>query len=287
MSNQQALASNDIDDFVQGGIYPGGRGIIKDIGYYLWDYGGTRPPDSQCAVKLTLQPTDGANEGKDIDDIWFSVGASSDFQPDQTHGFVFGEAMKKGSNWHFFLEKLRDNCGMPKGKLGTPGVGIRALIGSGITLARVDQPKREGLSDREAEPGKQARKQTILIPTKCEFSWEGGPKGGVAARTAPAASRPATTTAAPASSNGAGAGSDLFASTISEILDANPDGVSVEVSNNTSDLTRMLVEALAVKSGVTGKDRIQYSKKAKDMGELAALAEAQGWTLDSGVLIKG
>jgi hypothetical protein len=285
MSNQQ-LASNDIDDFIQGGIYPGGRGIIKDIGYYLWDYGGTRPPDSQCAVRLTLQPTDGANEGKDIDDIWFSVGASSDFQPDQTHGFVFGEAMKKGSNWHYFLEKLRDNCGMPKGRLGTPGVGIRALIGSGITLARVDQPKREGLAEREVEPGKQARKQTILVPTKCEFAWEGGPKGG---KPVTVASRPATATA---SSNGAGAGAgaasgDLFLSTIAELLEANPDGISVEVSNNTSDLTKMLVESLAVKSGVTGKDRIQMSKKAKDMGELAAMAEAQGWTLDSGVLIKG
>ena len=174
--NQPQLLSNSFDDFAAGGsLYPGGSGIVTDAGYRLWDYGGKQAPDSVCAVYLLMQPNDGSNENKPVE-IYWSVGQSSDFQPDHTHGFVSSNTkagIPASSNWGFVNEKFKLGCGLDMAMLNQPGVGIRALIGGQITLTRVDQPTREGLEKIE-EPGqhKNKFKPTILIPTRFIGSWE-------------------------------------------------------------------------------------------------------------------
>lgn len=187
------LCSNDPDDFIAGGgLYPGGTGIFKSIGYTFWDYNGTRAPNSQVAVKVTFSPTDGSNEGKD-EDIFWSVGPATEYQPDQTGGFVFaigGAAQIRDScNWHFVDAKFKTNCGMPGGTLNGP-TGIKILEGCQVTLVRQDQPDRniergpspQGPVIPGMAPKQFNNKPTILVPTHGIFPWSaGGTVAGAAA----------------------------------------------------------------------------------------------------------
>lgn len=197
MSNPQLL-SNSFDDFVAGGaLYPGGAGVIADIKYRLWDYEGKQAPDSACAVYVQFQPTDGSNDGKPVDIFW-SVGQSHDYQPDHTGGFIISQTkagITDSCNWGFVMSKFKNTCGLEGAKINQPGVGLRALIGSELTLVRVDQPKRENLDSRPPEPGQQPGnkfKPTILIPTRLRGAWEmrGGASMGIPQATAPVLQMP-------------------------------------------------------------------------------------------------
>jgi hypothetical protein len=210
MNNQPMQLSNFIDDFVQSGIYPGGSGVIQDICYKLWDYDGKQPPDSQCAVYLLMQPTDGSNEGKPVE-IYWSVGPALDFQPDHTGGFLISSTragISNSCNWADVNERLKNTCGLESTHLNGP-TGIRALIGGEITLTRVDQKKRDLADEAPAQPGQGGRqnKRTILVPTRFRGAWERGGARPVsvaqppAQRPGPVAVPPAQTSApAPAAS---------------------------------------------------------------------------------------
>lgn len=199
----QAL-SNSYEDFAEGGsLYPGGSGILTDIRYTLWDYDGKRAPDSQCAVHATMTPTDGSNEGKPVDIFW-SVGAAADFQPDHTGGFVLSDtkdAFSKTCNWADVNNRFMKTCGLEGKDLNAPGLGITNLIGGEITLTRTDQMKRD-FDDEPQESGQKKSKRTILVPTRFKGVWE---KGGKARPVAPRATVLATgKPPAAAASNGTG-----------------------------------------------------------------------------------
>lgn len=286
MSSQPIQLSNELDDFVQAGLYPGGTGIVKRFLYTLWDYDGKVQPDSVCAVCCEIQPTDGSNEGKPVIVYW-SQGPAKEYQPDHSGGFVLGVGNSKSqhlsSNWAFVLTKLRDNCGLEKGKLSEQGKGIRAMEGSEITLARVDQPKRDFNEEAPAqEPGqggqgRGARKPTILVPTRCKFAWEkAGAKGKTTAKpTAAATATAATSAPAPASSNGSGSGS--LSTVLAELLTENSGTLDV------STLPKLINEKMGA-NGATVKDRMDAMKTVKNEEALGAIALENSWTLDSGIL---
>jgi hypothetical protein len=305
------VLSNDPDDFVQSGLYPGGQGIVNDISYAFWDYAGTRPPNSEVAVKLDFHPTDGSNEGKPVE-IYWSVGPAAEFSPSGDGGFVFsiGSAtgVRTSSNWAFVAVKLRDNCGLEKGKLNGPA-GIKALIGSQLTLTRVDQPQREGLAPKMQQPGQQERKPTILIPTAAVFGWDkpgtrrpAAPrpatgKGPVAvpAMAAPASApvpaaapvpQPMPTVAAPAraaapapaQSNGAGPVDvdTVIAEVLAELL-TQTEGNALEFVA----LPNSVLEKVGPQGrGVVVKQRMEITKQVKDPAYITQLAAAQGWAFD-------
>lgn len=177
--------SNELEDFQGGGIYNGGTGIAQEFCYRLWDYGGKRAPNSQLAVYMKFQPVDGSNNNEPVD-IWWSVGPAVDdkthqvmMQPDPTGGFIIGSegkaAASDNSNWAEVLKELRNTCGLTKGRLSQPGLGVRALQGSRFSLVRRDQKPREGLEQDEPQPGQGQqgkRKSTILVPTRVVFPWD-------------------------------------------------------------------------------------------------------------------
>jgi hypothetical protein len=263
-------------EFQAGGIYPGGTGIVKDIGYKLWDYNGTRPALSEMCVEMTFAPTDGSNEGKEVIINW-NVGPATTFQPDPQHnGFALdmtgtGRRMGDGCTYHQVLEDgFKKNCGMTEDALDGPN-GLKALTGSELTLTRMDPPKRNIPTQQPAPGAAPQRVNQVLVPTRAKFAWERGGKGAAAAKGAAAGT--GTTTAA---SNGAGAGNDL-AHYIGELLSKNDDYIEM------SEFTPKLLEVLTI-AGVKGKERVAITKQTKDQAGLEALAAANGWTFDGLVI---
>lgn len=298
MSTSPVRMSNEIEDFQGGGIYPGGTGLVREFRFCLWDYDGKQPKDSVCAAKMVFQPTDGSNEGKELIQYW-SVGPASEFAPDgqSDDGFVVSvharTALSESSNYAFFLKKLRETCGLPKGKL-SEGRGVRALEATELTLARVDQPHRDGLGDSApAQPGQQSRKPTTLIPTRAKWGWETGAQQTQAAaatggRTAPRGSRATQATpAAPAQTQAAapvsappahtnGAGPVTAASIIEGILSNGPA--------NVADLPRLGLEWLTANNITDRSIRLPLSKELKDAAAVEEMAVVNDWTLVNGVL---
>lgn len=281
MSNVR-FVSNEVDDFEQGGLYPGGSGIIEAIKYTLWDYDGTQPKDSAVAVHCKFQPTDGSNEGKPVD-IYWSAGNAADFAPDPTGGHLVvlktRDKQSDNSNWAHALKRFRDNCGLEKGKLSGP-TGILALERTEMTVARIDQPTREGLNeDKPADPNKKGNfKKTFLVPTKARFPWEkGAGKSAVAATTAKAPAATTTTATTPAAqTNGAGAGSLDLSILIRDIV--TEAGGSIEFAVIPKTLLGKLAD-------VDRTARTALIKDAKDVAKITALAEENGWTFDGKELV--
>jgi hypothetical protein len=309
------VVSNNPDDFIQGGgLYPGGRGILKEINYAFWDYNGRQPPNSSVAVKCVFSPTDGSNEGKD-ETIYWSVGPATDYQPDETGGFCFAIGTKAqiadSSNWHFVADKFVKNCGMAPAVLNGP-TGIKALERSEVTLVRMDQPDRNIDNVQQQVPvipGQSQRKfkPTILVPTAAVFTWDR--QGGTATGAAPtstaaavkaraaakknqAAEVPATAPApapapvqaapaAPAVTNGtAPTGNALISEVIMEIL-SEADGNAVELANLSSLLTNKLGPQ---GRQITAKARIDIIKQVKDPAFITALAASDGFNFDGEIL---
>lgn len=293
MDQEKRLLSHEADDFIASAMYPGGTNVITSAKFALWDYGGTQPPDSNCALALECNPLDGSNENKPHTEYW-NVGAAKDYQPDPTGGFLLGtHEPNQSSNFFQFMKSLRDNCGMERGKLSTPGVGVVALTGSHITFARVPPPARDfknetGVDPTTGQPRAPRKATEILVAVKANFAWEGNKagKGKGTATAAPTASAPATPplptnptqAAAPAASNGDG---DPLTTSIVAILTEN-DG-AIELAN----LMTKVTEKLSVVAGLTAGRRITMLKKIKtddgkgvDVAKLTALSDQ--WSVDAG-----
>ena len=273
-------ASNNIDQFEEGGLYPGGTGVIEEIKYVLWDYDGKQPKDSVIAVMMKFQPTDGSNEGKPVISYWAAGNDVKSFAPDPTGGHlvIMGarEKQSQSSNWAFVLKKFRDNCGMDVSKLDGPE-GILALTRTQATFARIDQPTRDGLNeDKPGAQGGEAKKfkPTVLVPTKATFPWEKGAAKNTAAKATPAATTGTTASAPAPTTNGSG---PLDLSTIiQEVVQAA--GGSVEFKS----LGKLILEKLP---DVDRTERTTLIKQAKDEKVIAALAEENAWTFDGKELI--
>ena len=259
----QAL-SNSYEDFSEGGsLYPGGSGILTDIRYALWDYDGKRAPESQCAVHATMTPTDGSNEGKPVDIFW-SVGAAADFQPDHSGGFVMSDTkdqISKSCNWADVNNRFMKTCGLESKDLNGP-TGLLNLIGGEITLTRVDQMKREGLDDDQpAEHGQKKQKRTILVPTRFKGVWEKGGKARSAAAPRAAAPRAA------AASNGNASGFDLSTALVEIVTEAGGSILQTAVGKALLD---KIVAAAPANLPAVRKDAV--TQISKDNIEVTAIA---------------
>lgn len=284
MSNEEFMAG--------GGLYQGGTGLCKRFNFTLWDYNGSWPKDSVVAAEMLFQPTDGSNEGKETLLHW-TVGSATDYSPDgqANNGFVLAlkgqQKLGDGSNYAYFLKKLAETCGMPQGKL-SGATGIHALEGSSLTVARVDQPKREGLPDATpADPNKKAFPKQTYIPTRAVWGWDTGAqpaqaaapgartarRGAAAAPVAPVA--PAPVAAAPV--NGS-TGSPVTAASIIEGILTNLG------SANVADLPRLGLEWLTANNITDRSIRLPLSKELKDAAAVEEMAVVNDWKLEAGVL---
>lgn len=281
--------SNNPDNFEQGALYNGGSGTLTDMRYVLWDYDGKQPPDSAVAVKYSFQPTDGSNEGKLVENNYWSVGPASDFVPDPTGGHLIPvktrSAQGSSSNWAFVLSKFKLGCGLDTSLLDGP-TGILALIGSDLTLARIDQPKREGLNDDDkpaGEGGGKKFKATILVPTKAKFPWE--KKAGSAG----AASKPQV--AASANANAAPAATVASKATVGQTATPTVDGAPSDLAGALAVILTESggsIEFDAIPASVIEKlkhldrgPRMEIIKQAKNREAVAEIAKANNWTLSA------
>jgi hypothetical protein len=271
--------------FVAGGLYPGGTGVVKDIGYKLWDYNGNQPANSQMCVEMLFTPTDGGNEGKDVVVNW-NVGTAANYQPDpsavtpgsDSSAFYLdmkgtGGRLIDSSNWHFAYHKgFIENCGMPGEQLDGPQ-GMKCLIGAELTMVRMLPPARDFRNDPASAAQAQApgqppkRINEILVPTRAKFPWEA--KGGARRPTAapsPAASATAAPTASSAVATGNGHSSDL-AGIVLALITSNKDGY-IDMSQFPAQLLSAISER-----GIKGKGRINLigeSRKVDIMKQIAA-----------------
>jgi len=281
MSNQPVRVSHELDDFAAPGIYPGGTNTILDASYVLWDYNGRQPPNSNCAVKLHCQPTDGSNEGKPHEVYW-NVGSAADFMPEPPDGkFMMSDKPDKRPsqqcNWFFALKHFQDNCGLEKGRLSGDN-GLKALIGSEVTFIRVPPPKRDFKEEAGIDPTtglatQHQRKEAnmVLVPCKARFSWEGAGRGKKPVTTMPTT---ATAQAAPATTT-ATTGDDPVAIAVAQILSENDGAIE------TVKLGKLVTEKLSIIQGMTAGRRMKLIKGVTDPEQLMALATAHGWTLDT------
>lgn len=274
------FASNNIDEFEEGGLYPGGTGVIEEIKYVLWDYDGKQPKDSVIAVYVKFQPTDGSNEGKPVPIHWAAGNDVKSFAPDPTGGHlvILGarEKQSQSSNWAFVLKKFRDNCGMDPKAIDGPD-GILALARTQVTFARVDQPTRD-IADAEQKPaegkGGKDYKRTVLVPTKATFPWE---KGGARANAAkPTANATPAPTATPTNGSTPASGELDLSTIILEVVTAA--GGSIEFKA----LGKAILEKLP---DVDRTARTALIKQAKDESVIKALADENAWTFDGKELI--
>jgi len=268
-------ASNNIEEFEEGGLYPGGTGVIEEIKYVLWDYDGKQPKDSVIAVYVKFQPTDGSNENKPVPIHWAAGNDVKSFAPDPTGGHlvIMGarEKQSQSSNWAYILKKFRDNCGMDTTKLDSPE-GILALTRTQVTFARMDQPTREGLQDDKPAGEAKKFKPTVLVPTKATFPWEkGAGKSQAAKQTANAPAQAATTT------NGAGAASAADLSLLIKDI--------VTAAGGSMEFAAIPKELLGKLADVDRTQRTALIKQAKDEKFIESLAAENGWTFDGKELI--
>lgn len=282
MNKEVKRLAHEIDDFVASSLYPGGTNDVIDARYGLWDYGGTQPPDSNCAFILTLQPKDGSNGNQQHEEYW-NVGPSSKFVPDpENNGWMIGsEPPSRSCNYFQLTNSLNLNCGLEKGKLSTD-VGVKILIGSEITFTRVDPPARDFRDDSNVldpttgQPRTQQQRskpKQILVATKATWAWEKGNKKTTGMTNAKPTTQAATTAN--------GDNGDLLTTSIVAIL-TESDG-AIELTN----LMPKITEKLSVVAGLSAGKRISILKtiKASDgksvdpvkLGELSNL-----WSVDSG-----
>lgn len=270
------FASNNIEEFEEGGLYPGGTGVIEEVKYVLWDYDGKQPKDSVIAVYVKFQPTDNSNEGKPVPIHWAAGNDVKSFAPDPTGGHlvIIGarEKQSQSSNWAYVLKKFRDNCGMDVTKLDG-NEGILALTRTQVTFTRMDQPTREGLQDDKPAGEPKKFKSTLLVPTKATFPWEKGAGRSAAAKPS-ANTTPAATTAATPASNGAGT-TDLSL-LIKDIVTA---------AGGDMEFAAIPKELLGKLADVDRTQRTALIKQAKDEKFIEALATENGWTFDGKTLI--
>lgn len=284
--------SNNPANFEEGGLYPGGKNLATSVKYALWDYGGTKPPNSFVCVEMTCQPLDGSNDGKEHVVNW-NVGPAADFAPDHLGGSLIPlrtrDKQSTQSNWaHVLKQGFMLNCGLDPEKIDTE-VGITALNGTEVVLARVDPPKRDFGDDAAQappQPGQQPPKRSggnkILLPTWAKFPWEKGTKGATAAATtAVAKATPSAASKATmglkAEANGSTGGTS-FADIVEAIMTAN---------KGTFDAANLAVAVgeQCVLLGIGRADKIALLKSAKDVEALKAVAAEKGWTLEDGILI--
>jgi hypothetical protein len=321
MTPSPQLVSNEIEDFAEGGgLYPGGTGFLEEVSYRLWDYNGTKPKDSFCAAYIRFRPIDGSNQGKVVEQ-YYSIASSSDYVPDPTGGHLLslkGAKPKDSTNWGHFLKVLRDNCGLEKGRLSTNS-GIRVMERGIVTLVQVDQLYQgdDQLPATQLPPGQAAGKKPYkhktLIPTRAVFHWDPNyanvtrnvqmppppPQQGAYQPPPPQFQQPAYQPPPPPQQqfqppppNGAPApmaqapvqqsapmanGDYSLASVIRSLLAENGGSLSV------SQLPAQVLHKLA--PPIDRTIRVNVSKESKDLAMLAAIAQANGWTLSGDDLI--
>lgn len=285
--------SNEVEDFASGGLYSGGRGVVKSCRYQLHDYNGKQAKDSNTGVFITFQPTDGSNENKPVELFW-NVGPANEIIPDMASqgGFPVALHGKTGINDNsnaakYLFAKLRSTCGLEKGKLSGP-TGIHALEGSEIFFAQQDQEDRD--FPQEQQPGQQPgqgqrrQKNKTYVPTYARFAWETGAARMPAPAQAPAPTQTMGVAAPhqvpPANGNGTTAGG------------VSPDLLPILKSLGTIDLSANAPKAVldyCMANNINNPQRMAVVKEAtalfKDSAALQVLAASNGWTMDGGILM--
>lgn len=239
------------DDFVQGGLLQDVDVLIKEAVWEIFDYQGkanvANPP---CSLKMTLQPVGSEETHEDF----ISCGPSSDWVPNpETNGDTIaavgtGTTLKKGSNFHLFVESLKE-CGMPKALLA--GGKASALVGLVFHLDRPVRPKMAGIEDKNAS----GREKTYIKCSKIislPGEGKGKPKAGGAAAAANAGK---ATSGTPAGAGGGKAlsGDDLSAFVLEKVVNLLETEGTVQMTQVRAKVLPQLKELAATSKAAVHK----------------------------------
>lgn len=266
--------SNSLDDMVVGSIGPDQADVRVNICEYVsFDYAGTRENDPVVAVHMNLTPLDGSNDGKDFDAEWTVGPKMKDFDIFNDGGNLKPKGARHtlapNSNWGELLKAMKD-CAFDSNVLNG-AQGIRLLVGTEMTIRRIAQKEREGLTK------KSDKAQTFY--TCMKITKMPGEKGTTRRpQQAPAASTSSApaTTAATAGGNGAG-GDDSIIGFIKAALAENGNRLNIAV-----DLPKAVFKQAKPTHGAKGATDMGTKAKSEDF--LYEHAMEQGWTIADGVL---
>ena len=244
------------EDFVQGGLINDTDVLVTSAKWEYFDYSGQ--VSSNPAVALRLQGTVVGS-----DETWdqhISAGSNKDFVPtpeddgDTLSPQGTGTALRKGSNFHIFVESLV-KCGFPVERLHEGKASN--FVGVKFHLLRVPAPKREGLT-----PSEGGREKTVVTCSKLLATPWDKRAAAAGSKKAAAASAPAAAAAAeaePAEESGTST-ADTAITNITEVLTAAGKALSTAT---------LKVKLLAALGTMDAKEKQAIVKLGQDTGWLA------------------
>lgn len=223
----------EFDESAGGNIWQGGEAIIRNPRFVRRSKQDYRQPAGEGIEGVTLFAYDAEHlngEGEPTtEEMLYAMG--NGYTPTETYQgdpseegpFTLGPKYKKSSNFAIFVESLFNAGYAEDVQVDTP---ISVLENTKVNLARVPQPKRDGLEVNPA-PGKKVYPKMFYLVTELldAVSWE--KKAPVKGKAAPAAKPVAKTTAKAAPAAAAGVVDDETKGEILKLaLAANPKGIA-------------------------------------------------------------
>jgi hypothetical protein len=277
--------SNDVEDFVQGGIGPDQADVSVVFTYASFDYAGKMANDPVLAVKGTCTPLDGSNESKPFDIEWTCGGKMSEVRIINDGGDVESKTkdnLAKGSNWALFQSALNDAAGGNFTKIVNGPKGIRELDGIQVTIKRVKQPERQGagFTDKN-EKGYDRTYYTCLKVLQAPGESKPGRKA--ASKTAAVATTVSTAKSPSAPSNGTSKLKEVYEYVAAVLDEASPSGsISLTGPDGLAKAVYKLVKAEGGTSGEANSMGTQASSEDYLIDQ--SMEHDFGWKIENGTL---
>jgi len=271
------VLSNDLDDFISGGIGPDQADVKIRFEYVSWDYQGKTDP--VLAVKGTCTPIDGSNENKEFEVLWTVGPKMSEINIVNDGGSVSSKArtaLTSTSLWALFLHSLKDiDPAIPK--LPNGAKGIRELDGIECTIRRIKQPERDNIAAKN-EKGYDRTYYTCLKLVAAPGETK---RAGHKAKPATTSNTATSVKPAVAATNGKSASPDILEFIKTALANANS---SIPLTGATGLAKAVFVIAKAAGQSTGEANNLGTQASNSDFLIEQSMEHDLNWTVEGGVL---
>lgn len=276
--------SNSVDNMTSPSIGPEqARVKVNSLSYISFDYAGTQAADPVVSVRAMCSPTDGSNDNKDFDVEWTTGAKMKDFAIILDGGALKPvgnrQTLNNNSNWAHFQRSLKD-AGYDVNQFDGDS-GICIFNGVEITIRKVPQPKREGLSEKNDKGFDKVFYTCLKLES---LPGESGKVGGKATKAKLAAAAKSTSAPAAAkasaSTNGHAASSDDVMSAIEAIVKDSAgsidlSGLKMSLFRHFKDAGKPVAECQKLATESANEDFIIMQTMEKGLSN---------WNVENGIL---